>query len=236
MSTFVLVHGAFHGGWCWHKLVARLEAEGHTVFAPDMPGHGIDQTPIGEVTLESIVAKMTGVIRAAAEPVVLVGHSYGGTIISQTAEAVPDKIRKLVYLTAFIVPSGKASLEIAQSDTENDLAGNVDFAADGKSIKVKDAAIRPAFYAQCPNDDVALARTLLVPEATAGFQTPLLLTPARWGSIPRLYIECLRDRAISLAAQRKMAASAPCDVVSLDTDHSPFFSMPDQLTAILTEL
>ncbi len=50
MTTFVLVHGAFHGGWCWHKIVARLEAEGHTVFAPDMPGHGIDKTPIADVT------------------------------------------------------------------------------------------------------------------------------------------------------------------------------------------
>ena len=65
MSTFVLVHGAFHGGWCWHKIVARLEARGHTVFAPDMPGHGTDRTPIADVTMPDIVAKMAAVIDAA---------------------------------------------------------------------------------------------------------------------------------------------------------------------------
>jgi pimeloyl-ACP methyl ester carboxylesterase len=237
MSTFVLVHGAFHGGWCWHKIVARLQAEGHTVFAPDMPGHGIDHSALAEVTLDDIVEKMSGVIAAAREPVILVGHSYGGTVISQTAERVPDRIRKLVYLTAFIVPNGVASIDIAQADTDNDLAGNVDFSADGKTIAVKDTAIRAAFYAQCAEDDVALARTLLTPEATAGFQTPLQLSAERWGRIPRVYIECARDRAISLTAQRRMAAAAPCEeTFILDTDHSPFFSMPDQLTAILTEL
>jgi pimeloyl-ACP methyl ester carboxylesterase len=237
MSTYVLVHGAFHGSWCWHKIVARLEAEGHAVFAPDMPGHGIDRAPLADVTLDDIVTKIASVITAAGEPVILVGHSYGGTVISQTAERVPDNIRKLVYLTAFIVPNGKATLDIAQADTDNELAGNVDFSADGKAISVKDGAIRQAFYAQCPDDDVALARTLLTAEATAGFQTPLALSAERWGSIPRVYIECARDRAISLAAQRKMAATAPCEeTFILDTDHSPFFSMPDQLTAILTEL
>ena len=85
MSTYVLVHGAWHGAWCWHKIVARLEARGHTVVAPDMPGHGMDRTPIEQVTLEDIAARLTSIIDAQDEPVVLVGHSYGGTMISQAA-------------------------------------------------------------------------------------------------------------------------------------------------------
>src|SRR5262249_39937519 len=64
MSTFVLVHGAWHGGWCWYRIAARLEAAGHTVFAPDMPGHGTDRASIQNVTMDSIVAKIGGVIDA----------------------------------------------------------------------------------------------------------------------------------------------------------------------------
>ena len=93
MSTFVLVHGAWHGGWCWHKIVARLEADGHTVVAPDMPGHGTDRTPIETVTMVDIVGRIHETIDAANEPVILVGHSYGGAMITQTAEQRVDRIR-----------------------------------------------------------------------------------------------------------------------------------------------
>ncbi|HEX2593409.1 MAG TPA: alpha/beta fold hydrolase [Rhizomicrobium sp.] len=237
MSTFVLVHGAFHGGWCWHKIVARLEAEGHTVFAPDMPGHGIDKTPIADVTLDDIVAKISSVLDQASEPVVLVGHSYGGTMITQASEARPEKIKKLVYLTAFMVPNGELTIDVAQADTENAMAGNVEFAADGKTITALPKGAREVFYGQCSDDDVALAKLVLGPEATAGFQTPIRTTAERHGSIPRVYIECLRDRAISIGRQRFFHQQNPCEkVFTLDTDHSPFFSMPDQLTDILVDL
>ena len=96
MSTFVLVHGAWHGGWCWYRIAARLEAAGHTVFAPDMPGHGTDRTPIEEVMMDAIVAKIGGCIDAAQESVILAGHSYGGAVITQTAERYAATVSRLV--------------------------------------------------------------------------------------------------------------------------------------------
>lgn len=237
MSTFVLVHGAWHGGWCWNKVVARLEAKGHTVFAPDMPGHGIDRAPIGEVTMDSIVAKIAGVIDGAKEPVVLVGHSYGGAVITATGEARADKVRALVYVAAFIVPNGKSTMEVAQADTENELGSNIVFAEDGKTATANPSVLKQVFYGQCADDDIALARTLLVPEAVQGFQAPIATSAPRWGKPPKYYVECVRDRAISIAQQRRMQPYGPCEkVFTLDTDHSPFFSMPDQLTDILTRI
>jgi pimeloyl-ACP methyl ester carboxylesterase len=236
MSTFVLVHGAFHGGWCWHKIVSRLEAEGHTVFAPDMPGRGIDRTPLGDVTLESIVVKIGAVIDAAREPVILVGHSYGGTIITQTAETRAKKIRRLVYLTAFMVGDGEKTIDIAQADRENDLAGNIAFSEDGKSVSVNEPAIRNAFYASVPRRGHRTRQAVALAGSNGGFTTALRTTASGWGSIPRVYIECLKDRAISIGQQRGFHAKYPCDVHTLDTDHSPFFSMPDQLTDILVRL
>src|SRR5215472_11584097 len=108
MTTFVLVHGAWHGGWCWHKIVSRLEAAGHVAVAPDMIGHGIDRTPIENVTLHSLAEGVGAVVSRQRGPVVLVGHSFGGTIITEVGERMPEAIKVLVYLTAFVVPGGKS--------------------------------------------------------------------------------------------------------------------------------
>ena len=100
MAIYVLIHGACHGSWCWDNVVPLLQKKGHLVEAPDLPGHGKDKTPIQEVTLQSCVDKVCSVIEAQSEPVILVGHSMGGIILSQVAEQIPDKIKTLVYLTA----------------------------------------------------------------------------------------------------------------------------------------
>ena len=234
MSTFVLVHGAWHGGWCWYKIVARLEAKGHTVFAPDMPGHGTDRTPIETVTLDDIVARIGGVIGKAAEPVVLVGHSYGGAVITQTAERHADRIARLVYVAAFLLKNGQSTLDAAAGD-DNDLTGHILFAPDGKTATADPAIHRKAFYAGCADEDVALARLSIGPEAAAGFATPMRTTPEKFGRVPRFYVECTKDRAISIAKQRQMHAALPCArVFTLETDHSPFFSAPDALVDCLT--
>jgi pimeloyl-ACP methyl ester carboxylesterase len=237
MSTYVLVHGAWHGAWCWHKIVARLEARGHRVVAPDMPGHGMDRTPIEQVTLEDITARLACVIDAQDESVVLVGHSYGGAMISQTAERRARKIHALVYLTAFLIPDGKTLLDTAADDPESILGPFIAFSPDGKTAAVNRSAWREAFYAGCSDDDFALARLALGLEAVAGFATPVHTSAANWGRIPRFYIECVRDKAIGIGRQRQMIKALPCkQVFSLDTDHSPFFSAPDALSDILAEL
>jgi len=233
MSTFVLVHGAWHGGWCWYRIAARLEAAGHTVFAPDMPGHGTDRTPIEDVTMDTIVAKIGGYIDAAKEPVILAGHSYGGAVITQIAERYAAKVSRLVYVAAFLLQNGQSTFDAA-ADDDSALNGKVVFAPDGKTATADPSIYREAFYANCGDEDVVLARQLLVPEAVAGFQTPMQITPENFGRVPRDYVECTQDRAISIARQRRMHAAQPCRrVFTLETDHSPFFSAPDALSECL---
>jgi len=237
MTTFVLVHGAWHGGWCWHKIVSRLEAAGHTAVAPDMRGHGIDRTPIESLTLDSLAEGVCAVVGKKAGPAVLVGHSFGGTIITEVGERMPGAVRALVYLTAFVVPGGKSMTDLNAPDPESLIADNLVISADGKSVTVNPARVRDIFYGDCQGEDVALARALLVPEGMAAFSTPSSATPSRWGSLPSAYIECTRDRAIGIARQRQFARYlANPKRFSLDCDHSPFFSLPDRLTECLLKL
>ena len=159
----------------------------------------------------------------------------GGIVISEAAEARPDKVARLVYLTAFLLRDGETLLEVAQTDAAARVLGSVEFSADGTTAMVRDAAIAEVFYNDCSAADIELARTLLVPQAAAPFATPARTTAAKFGRIPRHYIECVADNAISIATQRAMHDRTPCsNVVTLDTGHSPFFSAPDQLAHALT--
>ena len=107
MTQFVLVHGSFHGGWAWTQITRRLEARGHAVAAPDLPGSGADPTPHDQVTGRSYVDRICAVVDACNEPVVLVAHSMAGVVGSLVAEARADRLVRLVYLCAFMLPSGQ---------------------------------------------------------------------------------------------------------------------------------
>jgi pimeloyl-ACP methyl ester carboxylesterase len=237
MATFVLVHGAWHGAWCWFKVVPLLQEGGHRVIAIDLPSHGIDRTLTRDVSLRAYAERVCEVLDTCEDPVILAGHSMGGLVISSAAEMRPSKIAKLVYVAAFLLRDGQILLDAAQADTRSQVLPNVVFNEGRSAATLRDESIRSVFYADCKDDDVALARALLVPQAAAPLATPLRATAENWGRIPRIYIECVRDNAISIAMQRAMYAESPCQrVISMNTSHSPFFSAPDELADHLLRL
>ncbi len=237
MSAFLLIHGAWHGGWCWHKVIARLRAAGQHATAPDLSSLGRDRTPPEMVTLRSWTDSVCEHLDAHAEPVILVGHSRAGALISAAAEARPDKIRLLVYLAAYLLEDGASVSQRALQDAHSLVVPNMVTSSDRKSCTLRESVVREALYGQCSDEDVILAQALLAPEAVAPLTTPLHTTAANFGRVPRVYIECRRDRAVSLDEQRRMYGAIPCrQIISLDTDHSPFFSAPDVLAAHLLSL
>jgi pimeloyl-ACP methyl ester carboxylesterase len=239
MATFSLVHGAFHGAWCWTRLTPLLEAQGHRVVTLDLPSLGDDRTPIEDVTLDSWIDRVTEAVAAEPEPVILVGHSMAGVVIAGVAERLPERVRLLVYLAAFLPRDGDSVRSLAASPAARKETGPPAFtrAPDGLSFAPVLERAPEVFYGGCRPDDVAFAVPRLRPQAYSIQKTPLLLTETRYGSVPRVYIECLDDNTVSLGLQRDMVAKAGVrQVVSLPTDHSPFFSAPERLAAELGRL
>ena len=237
MSAYLLIHGAWHGGWCWHKVLARLRMAGKSATAPDLPSLGRDRTAVEEITLQRWTDSVCGHLDEEGEPVILVGHSRAGAVISQAAEERPQKVRTLVYLAAYLLADGESVSQTALQDERSLVVPNMVLAPDRKSCTLRDAAIKDALYGECRDEDVILAQSLLAPEALAPLTTPIRTSAANYGRVPRVYIECRRDRAVSLSEQRRMVSAMPCQqIISMDTDHSPFFSAPDELTAHLLSL
>ena len=214
-----------------------LETMGHKVLAPDLPGHGVDKTPTATVTLKSYTDRICEIAGAQAEPVILAAHSMGGVAITQAGEYCPNQIRALVYLCAFLPRNGDTLMTWASQDRASMVnLMTVDPRPNG-ALAFRPEHAREAFYGNCTDEDVASSESRLVAQSGAPFGTPVETTLARWGQIPRYYIECDRDRALTLTLQREMQKHSPCrQTFSIDTDHSPFLSTPEKLADILLQV
>lgn len=234
MASYVLVHGAWHGAWCWDKVVPLLEAEGHAVAAVDLPGHGANPSDVAGMTLDAYGRAVAGAVEAAGEDAVLVGHSMGGMAITQAAEYVPERLAALVYVCAFLPGPGDSLMTLADNDPEAQVIPNLQVDEAAGLCEVAEEARLTCFYEECAPADAAAASARLGPESLAAFAAPAEITDEGAGSVRRIYVECLRDRAISIAKQREMHGARPCErVEAIDTDHSPFLSRPDELAAHL---
>lgn len=230
----VLVHGAWHGAWCWAALQAELDRSGVPSFAIDLPGHGASAEPLGD--LHGDAATVASFIDRLGTEVVLVGHSYGGAVITEAALHTAH-VGDLVYLTAFVLDDGEAMTSVAvladlPPDPE-ELLPRARSRGDNGTLVLDPQAAIPALYGHCAPEVQQAAAARLCPQPIASFVQPA--TGAPWRTIPSTYVRCTDDRAIAINHQDAMAAR--CSTVeTLHTDHSPFASMPEQTAALLVRL
>jgi pimeloyl-ACP methyl ester carboxylesterase len=233
----ILIHGAYHGAWCWDGVLDRLSDAGIPAIAPDLPGHGRDSGWLTDQTMTGYAERISDLASAAAQPVTLVGHSMAGAIAAMVAENDPDRISRIIFLTAYIPENGESVADLVAMDTESHArVSRVD--VEGiNAICLKAGTLPDAFYNLAPGTAVRYAEDRVQLQSPTPFRRQLDLTPERYGSVAKTAIICSLDRAISAAHQRWMAERANCDpITELASDHSPFLSQPDGLSALLRRL
>jgi pimeloyl-ACP methyl ester carboxylesterase len=216
--TVVLVHGAWHGAWCWDKVVAGLAARQVPTIAVELPFDGLDAD----------AAEARKAIGRAGADAVVVGHSYGGAVISQAASGLAN-VGHLVYLCAFMSGEGD-DVGAIMAKYPSPLVAHMRV-VDGRTV-VDPGGAADAFYGDCSKADIdgALARLRSIPGVTLAGEKP----PA-WRDVPSTYVVCTEDRAILPGAQREMAMHAT-HVVEWPTSHSPFVSQPHRVVDLLERL
>lgn len=239
--TAVLIHGAWAGGWVWETITPLLENRGFNVLAPDLPGCGHHLGNPAEASLSRCVADLEDRLQQVEGPLLLVGHSGGGAVATQLAEAIPERVIGVGYLAGMMLPSGKGFGDIVRSmltqyPEASGIGEFLNWEDDGRVSRVPADAIRQIFLHDI--SDTIVDQT--IPRFTAQAEGSRALVPqwteARFGKIPRLYIEARQDRSVILPVQRRMQQLVPgATVVSLDTGHVPQVAAPGQVADALAE-
>jgi pimeloyl-ACP methyl ester carboxylesterase len=240
VARFVLVHGAWHDARVWERVIPALQAQGHFVEAPNLPGNGQDATPARDVSLKIYADFISAIVAARPEPVILVGHSMAGIILSSVGERMPERISALAYVAAFMLPSGLSMVRFYELYGEPWMKGarvHLKQSEGGSYSTISPEAAKLVFFNTCDEETAGMAATHLGPMPSQPRRDPVLVTPERWGRLPRHYGRTLRDETVFPKLQDQMLALSPGSVVrDFDTDHSPFYSATDGFNAWLGDI
>jgi pimeloyl-ACP methyl ester carboxylesterase len=219
--TIVLVHGAWHGSWCWQRVIPSLEKRGVPTLAVDLPSVGA--APGAGTDLSADAARVESVLQGVSGPVVLCGHSYGGMVISRVAA---QNVARLVYLCAFMPLEGQSLVAAGggkQAPWIQMLEGGLMLPDPSRTGEL--------FYGDCAADVQEWARSRIRPQASATTLEPV--AHPSWRNIPSTYVVCTQDRAMPVEAQRNGFAPRATEVVELESSHSPFLSQPQVVADLL---
>jgi pimeloyl-ACP methyl ester carboxylesterase len=229
--TFVLVHGGWHGGWCWRSVAALLRAAGHEVYAPSLTGMGerahlLSRDIDLDVHVQDIVALLQ---MEELRDVVLVGHSYGGMVVSGASGKVPDRIRRVVYLDAFVPQDGKCAL---------------DYVVPERAARMREEGGRSGFVSPPPLSlwgltepkDVDFVRPRETKQPFATFTQPVRIADAKaWSKLPKTFVYCSSP---ATGTFDQFAAKYRSDPLwrfhELECGHDAMILMPQAVAEILT--
>lgn len=234
MASFILVHGAWQGGWCWEMLATRLRKKGHHVSTPDLPGHGANAYPLSEVTYDLYYKSLEQALMQSKEPVVLVAHSMSGLMAAPLLDRYPEKISHLYLIAALVAQEGESLFDIVTQGGPSVIPDILIEHPENNTQSLDLQKIKQAFYHECSSEmaDWAIAR--LQPQPIAPFATPIHWKDSGSTITKRTYIFCEKDRDVHPQTQLNVIKGYPCKVQSMNTCHFPFLSAPDELVEIIT--
>jgi pimeloyl-ACP methyl ester carboxylesterase len=233
MATYVLIHGGGHGGWCWQRVARLLEAEGHTVYAPSLTGCG-DRAHLvsADTDLNTHVTEVANLLfYEDLRDVVLVGHSYGGIVITGAADRSADRVGKLVFVDA---PRGRSNAEAYPPIVEMRRMGKV---VDGVELVVCPSEELVAFYGVTDPEEVKWMMQRLTLHPWKSLEQQLdLRNPSALEAIPRYHI--VATSSVEVGAHDNLPAEERVEgrFWQIDGSHDLMFTEPAAVAGLLTEI
>ncbi|MGW0039949.1 alpha/beta fold hydrolase [Gordonia sp. NPDC003376] len=233
----VLIHGAWAGSWVWNPLLEPFTDAGMRPIPVTLPGVGGTLDEPAE--LDDVVAAVIGQIADVEGPVVIVGHSGGGVVATNVAEALAERVAGVVYVAGMMLPSGGSFVDAcdrAGLTAPVGISRYLEYSTDGALSTVPAEAAATIFFHEAAPDDAVSAARKMVPQRESARLISPTWTPERFGRLPRCYIEATLDRSVPIQAQRQMQDLVPgATQVTLDSDHAPQLSAPAAVASAIID-
>lgn len=242
MSTIVLVHGAWHGGWCWKALVPYLQAEGHKVYTPTLTGLGERSHLLSSsIDISCHIQDVVNVLfYQDLQDVTLVGHSYGGAVISGVAEKCPNRLSQLVYLDAIVPQDGKTINDLLVSTSNEPIKSVSQAPTLTPETSEPIPSPPPAVFGVIDPASTEWMQSRLTPHPEGTLSEPLSLTSLDAENIPRYFISCVINQDVYMRTIAKIAKRIQNDVgwqySELETGHNPMMTAPKELGGLLNNI
>ena len=238
-QTYVLVHGAWHGGWCWGKVAERLRAAGNRVFTPTMTGLGDRAHLIApDVGLATFVEDVISTIEMEdLSDVILVGHSFGSPVIGGVADARANRIRRLVFLDSFLVQSGQSPFDQLPPEMVEARKASAIKAPGLCGETLAMPAPAPSAFGVTDARDAAWVASRLRPHPIKSYEDKLELKRPLGAGLPKTYIACTKPDYRAISATRQWVQAQPdWAYFELTTGHDAMITAPEALTEMLTRV
>ena len=235
-KTFVMVHGSWHGGWAWQQVVRHLSDKGHSAQAPTLPGHGPGAMRLGVTHQDCVRAVVTYIQQRQLENVILVGHSFGGSVIQKVAEEVPSQIERIVFEDALIVADGHCVFDELPAEYVA-LFNQLATASSDNTMLIPWEIWRDNFIQDAP-EPVALSWwKQLSPEPNQVNLDKLCLKRFYSLDIPRSLIHCRQDKALppGYFHPRMSSRLGAFRLLEMDGSHEVMFTRPAELADKIIE-
>lgn len=222
----VLIHGAWHGGWCWEGVTQELEKAGHTAEAPTMPGHNPDDDR-SKIGFEDYVNKIVSVLKQQAAPVVLVSHSSAGFLMQAAAPKASDKVERMIFLNAFILPNGKSQFDLVPKEASEGMTTAAKASPDN-CVPVMEDFVRNMLMAGDPKEKQDDLISRLVPQPISLFTTAVNTEDFEKLTIPKSVVFCKDDASLPPGAYLEMAKGlGEYELIEVEGSHETLFTNPE---------
>lgn len=236
MSTFVLVHGSKHGGWCWKRVAEGLRGQGHEVYCPSLSGVG-ERAHLAEsavINLETHILDISELLFFEdLRHVLLVGHSYGGMVITGVADRVPERVGHLVYLDAVVPHDGESHFDLVSSPVATALRDFI--SSEGRGLLLPPAATPPQQFGVTEAKDIEWVRERLTSQPAATFEQRLALKGSAI-AVPRTYVKCLESSIIDQLVLERVRSDSSFQWTEIAAGHDAMITAPDLLADTLLRI